>query len=265
MLISVIIPSYKPQEYIWKCLDSLNEQTLSKSLFEIVVVLNGCHEPYFSYISDGIKKYTTLNIRFIHTDERGVSNARNIGLSSTNSDYICFLDDDDWVSASYLECLMAKAGKDTIVASNVLAFNEDTQTYSEDYITKAFARFVPESHISLFRGRKFMSSSCCKLIPRSVIGNKRFDNRFAIGEDALFMASVSSSVSYITLADKNAVYYRRLRAYSASRSKTPVKQKLTNSFKLCLAYSVLYMKDIRHNDFLFYLSRIVATILRIVK
>lgn len=265
MLISVIIPSYKPKEYIWKCLDSLDVQTLSKSLFEVVVVLNGCNEPYFSFLKEGLKRYKTLNVRLIRTDDGGVSNARNIGLSQTDSEYVCFVDDDDWVSESYLECLAAKAAKNVIVAANVMAFNEEKQMCVEDYITKAYAKFSPNSHISLFRGRKFMSSSCCKMISRTQIGDKRFDTRFAIGEDALFMASISSAVSYITLADKEAVYYRRLRACSASRSKMSLMRKMRNSFCLCLAYTSLYIKDLRQNSLPFFLSRIVATVIRIVK
>ena len=265
MLISVIIPSYKPQEYVWECLNSLDAQTLPKSLFEVVVVLNGCNEPYYSFILEGIKKYERLKIRVIQTDVGGVSNARNLGLSATNSEYVCFVDDDDMVSASYLECLVNKTADGVIVASNVLAFNEKTREYSSDYITRAYAGLSQDVEISLFRGRKFMSSCCCKLIPRSVIGGKRFDRRFAIGEDALFMANISSTVSHITLADKDAVYYRRLRAHSASRSKMPVGWKVRNAFCLCLAYSTLYAKDMSHNNFLFILSRIVATIVRIVK
>ena len=46
MDISVIIPTYRPQAYLWECLDSLNRQTLSKSSFEVVLVLNGEQAPY---------------------------------------------------------------------------------------------------------------------------------------------------------------------------------------------------------------------------
>ena len=80
MKISVIIPTYKPQEYLWKCLDSLDRQTLSNDNFEVILVLNGCKEPYYSQIKNYIAKRNDLNIIFIQTDEGGVSNARNKGL-----------------------------------------------------------------------------------------------------------------------------------------------------------------------------------------
>ena len=50
MKISVIIPTYKPKEYIWECLDSLKSQTFDKKEFEIILILNGCKEPYYSEI-----------------------------------------------------------------------------------------------------------------------------------------------------------------------------------------------------------------------
>ena len=50
MKISVIIPSYKPQEYLWQCLDSLCSQTFPKEDFELILVLNGCKEPYYEQI-----------------------------------------------------------------------------------------------------------------------------------------------------------------------------------------------------------------------
>ena len=61
MLISVIIPTYRPKDYLWECLDSIVNQTFPKDKFELLVVLNGCSEPWKSqidkYISFFRKKY----------------------------------------------------------------------------------------------------------------------------------------------------------------------------------------------------------------
>ncbi|MCF2604299.1 glycosyltransferase family 2 protein [Parabacteroides distasonis] len=50
MKIFVIIPTYKPQAYLWECLDSMVAQTFPKEEFEVILVLNGCTEPYKSDI-----------------------------------------------------------------------------------------------------------------------------------------------------------------------------------------------------------------------
>ena len=101
--ISVIIPTYKPQTYLWECLDSLRNQTLSHNDFEIIIVLNGCTEPWKSQISRYIAtKMQSMNVKFIHTEQAGVSNARNIALDLVKGEYVTFIDDDDLVSPSYL-------------------------------------------------------------------------------------------------------------------------------------------------------------------
>ena len=56
--ISVIIPTYNPEDYLWDCLGSLEQQNLSKEYFEVIVVLNGEQEPYFSLITERKKNYS---------------------------------------------------------------------------------------------------------------------------------------------------------------------------------------------------------------
>lgn len=72
MQISVIIPSYKPKEYLWECLDSLCKQTMDKRQFEILLILNGCCEPFKSQIEKYITEYMQdMNVRFIQTNQGG--------------------------------------------------------------------------------------------------------------------------------------------------------------------------------------------------
>lgn len=79
MKISIIIPTYKPDYYIWECLDSIKEQTLDKELFEVLIILNGEKEPYYNNILNYIRKNDLLNFKIVYTEKPGVSNARNIG------------------------------------------------------------------------------------------------------------------------------------------------------------------------------------------
>ena len=109
MKISVIIPTYKPQAYLWECLDSLVAQTFPKEDFEIVLVLNGCTEPWKSQIQEYIDaKMKGMNVKFIHTEQGGVSNARNIALDAAQGEYVTFIDDDDYVSKTFLASSYSK-------------------------------------------------------------------------------------------------------------------------------------------------------------
>ncbi len=102
-LISVIIPSYKPDNYIYKCLESVARQDISKQRFEVIIVLNGCNEPYHTDIKLFLQqKFQGIKTFLLQTDVAGVSNARNIGLDNARGEYIAFIDDDDIVSENYL-------------------------------------------------------------------------------------------------------------------------------------------------------------------
>ena len=82
MKISVIVPSYKPQAYLWECLDSIYAQSFPKTEYELVLVLNGCNEPYHTQIKEWLTEHADLQAQCIQTDVPGVSNARNIGMKA---------------------------------------------------------------------------------------------------------------------------------------------------------------------------------------
>ena len=101
--ISVIVPTYKPDYYIWECLNSIAIQSLDKEKYEVLIVLNGDKEPFFTEIESYLKKNNLNNFNLIYSQEKGVSNARNIGLDRAKGEYICFVDDDDFLDKNYLQ------------------------------------------------------------------------------------------------------------------------------------------------------------------
>lgn len=258
-MISVIIPTYKPHEYIEACLQSLEDQVLSKLLYEVIIVLNGEKEPYYSNIQKLLNKYS-FSSRLFYTDVAGVSNARNIGLDNAQGDYICFVDDDDSVSYNYLKELYVIGTKnsDAIIVSNVRTFYEKDSSYYKDYISYAYDKFFNKKTRSIFSKRSFLSSSCCKLIPVTVIASRRFNTKYHLSEDALFMFEISDNIKDIILSSDDAIYYRRLRPNSASRKKYPFNIRILYKLKLILQFIKIYMHQIRQYNFPFFLSRIIA-------
>ena len=265
--VSVIIPTYRPGAYLYECLASMHRQTISSDEFEVIVVLNGCGEPYLTdvtkYIADEMQG---MNVRFIHTESPGVSNARNKALDVAVGDYVAFIDDDDWVSPNYLDTLLSEAVKGAdVVEANVTDYDETTHTCHDDYLTHAFHRNASRKRVTLVSGRSFMSSSCCKLIRRAAIGGRRFDTRFRQGEDALFMATISDRVRSIRLATADTLYYRRLRAGSASRCTVARKEYVLNQLRLMRTYVSLYINNVAHYNALFFLTRMAALSRNIVR
>lgn len=258
--ISVIIPTYKPQAYIEQCLKSLEDQTLGKSKFEIVLILNGSGEPYISYVQSVLKGFSSLNVNFLHTDTPGVSNARNIGLDLAKGAYITFIDDDDWVSESYLEEMLKIADVDTVVLSNVTQYDDYTKKYSGNYISKVFYKHREFVNISLLKVISYFSSPCCKLIPKNIIANRRFDTRISVGEDTLFMTLISDKFSKFRFTSANAVYVRRWRSDSAINRKRTLKDFLRSDSLILLEYMKLYLSNPFAYNFVFILARIVGVL-----
>lgn len=260
MKISVVIPSYKPKEYLQVCLKSLEVQTIEKALFEIILVLNGCKEPYYSEIQNYIQK-SELNITLLQTDTPGVSNARNMALDRARGKYVTFLDDDDWISPSYLLELYELAESGYVPLSNIIAFKDKTNVELPYYITDVFNRYHNDClEYNVLQIRSFMSVPCCKLIKKEIIGKRRFDTRFKNGEDSLFMFLISNEMAKFKFTSSNAIYYRRVRENSAVTQKKTLKEKLMNNFHLSVAYSKIYWGGVRKYDFKFYLTRVLASI-----
>lgn len=259
MKISVIIPTYKPGYYFYDCLNSLLCQDICREYFEVVIVLNGERDPYFDSV-ESICSTNAINYRLIFTPLKGVSNARNLALNSISSDFVVFLDDDDILSFNFLSSLYERISFDSIVVSNVKTFVDDVNCLNDNYISKAFNKCSHYSEFSLFRYRGFLSSACGKMIPTLIINNTRFDSDLSLSEDALFMFAISGNIRNIRLTDNNTIYYTRLRQGSASRKK----QSLVFIFQnvsLCLfKFSKVFFSGFGKINFLFYISRIVATI-----
>lgn len=261
MDVSVIIPTYKPQEYIWQCLDTLYQQTLEHRRYELIVVVNGCKEPYYSQILAHVTKWDKdLKVTVLQTDVPGVSHARNMGIERVEGKYVCFVDDDDWVSATYLEGLLSGLidSEGCIVVSNVKAFEEETSRLLDDYLSKAYNRNKQKVRLNLCRMRSLFSTVWCKAISGDLVVGRRFDESFRIGEDALFMASITNRLKLIRFAPVDAVYYRRVRKESASRGKMPIGFIVQNAWRLWLQYGKLFASDMSHYNVMFFMTRFLA-------
>lgn len=256
MNISVIIPTYKPGDYIWNCLDSINVQTFPKKDYEVIIVLNGCDEPYLSDIRRYIVSHTMVNWMLIHSKEGGVSNARNKALDIAKGDYITFIDDDDFVSSTYLEELYLNASPDTISLCYPLSFDDGKDNYQPYYVTEDYFRCLEmKGDIRYLKARRFFGGPVYKLLHRDIIGDRRFDTKFKNSEDSLFMFLISDKFKYIRFTSNNAVYFRRLRSGSAISSQRSFIRILNNSLLIIWNYICIYFKNYKNYSLSFFVTR----------
>ena len=261
MKISVIVPTYKPQTYLWECLDSIYNQTFSKSEYELVLVLNGCNEPYNSQIKDWVSEHKDLQVQYFQTNLGGVSNARNIALDTAKGEYVTFVDDDDYISDAYLSDLYKYTTKNIVSISDTVSFDDETKAVETDNILHSdFVRRSSRKLYNILSVRKFYGAPVRKLVSRGIIGNRRFDTRFKNGEDTLFFFLISDRVYKTRPSSGTAVYYRRCRPTSAHFTKKTRKEKVTLGFNLICTLSNYYVKNPMHYNFLFYLTRVIGAI-----
>lgn len=100
-LISVIVPIYNVAPYLRKCLDSIKNQTMRQ--IEIICINDGSTDESGriadEYKNDNDKRWPIF--RVVHTENRGLSAARNRGLDEAIADWIMFVDSDDWVDHDF--------------------------------------------------------------------------------------------------------------------------------------------------------------------
>ena len=259
MKISVIIPTYKPGNYIWDCLDSLKNQSMEKSDFEIIIVLNGCCEPYYSSIKAYLEgQMAEFNVKFIQTDIGGVSNARNLALDNSSGEYITFIDDDDYISPEYLSLLYEFASADTIALCYPYEFDDKTGSKLDSPYIGTYEKLSPKGKQLYGKSRKYFSGPYMKLIHRDVIGKRRFDTRLANCEDSLFMFLISDRFRYVQYTSPDAVYYRRQREGSAVAAEGGKWKIIKHRLHLCCHYTGIYFRRPAAYKFSFYFTRLLA-------
>lgn len=267
MKISIIVPSFKPGNYIAKCISSIQAQDFPKKDYEVIIVLNGCSEPYKSRIEQIINNpnsdHEKSNIHLIQTDHPGVSHARNLGIKEARGEYIIFIDDDDYISPNYLSNLYALASPDTIVASNAKNSIDEKGQTQDNFISKAFQN-LKDNPTSLFANRRLLSTVWGKIIPKKIIEDVRFRENLSLGEDSVFMAEISTRIKYVRTTSPDIFYYVTVRPNSSSRKSISNWAQISNSLELAWTFFTIYISNIRSYNFSFFLSRIVASLLKMI-
>jgi len=158
--LSIIVPVYKVEPYLCKCVDSILSQTFRD--FELILVDDGSPDKCGG-ICDGYA-LNDSRVRVIHQQNSGLSAARNAGLDIARGDYTGFVDSDDWIDASMYENMIGRAleqDADVVICS-----------YFEVIGNRAI---VPKSRI---RSQVFMPDECVRLILTDEIRNYAWNKIF---------------------------------------------------------------------------------------
>lgn len=222
-LISVIVPVYRVERYLERCVQSILNQTYKN--IEIILVDDGspdnCPE-----ICDRLAGLHS-NIRVIHKVNGGASSARNAGIDASNGSYISFIDSDDFVDSEFIERLymLTKTYKADLA---MLAYQEVTQdTEIKKICTEIESVYRNEEVEEAFLQLK-VDSACVGLYSKSAIGDIRFIEG-KTSEDILFNFDVFRKIkTFVYAPEKRYFYFYNIESVSNG----PLDKKMLNYLKV---------------------------------
>ncbi|MEM1001221.1 MAG: glycosyltransferase family 2 protein [Bacteroidota bacterium] len=215
-LVSVIVPIYRIEDYLPKCIDSLLNQSFSN--FELILVDDGSPDDCPSICDAYAKKDTRVKV--IHKQNGGLLSARKAGLEKAKGKYISYVDGDDWVDRYYLDVLLKLAeanSSDLVVTGHFREFDGKIETIKPHYTgifgeTKIHSSILPKV---IYNGRfcqhEVSTYVWNKLFKRDLLMKVLFDvpNEIIMGEDAAITYAYLALSKKLTISKIPLYYYRQ--------------------------------------------------------
>ena len=233
-LISVIVPVYNVEKYLKGCLNSIVEQTYKN--LEIILVDDGSTDESGNICDMYAAK--DKRIKVIHSQNGGVSSARNKGIDAAKGDYIGFVDSDDYITDDMYEYMLGLALKYNVgivqcgrtYTSRVY---EDRKLLKQE---KEKLRLVEKENAlhELLCSKSVRSSLCYKLYKKELFENVRMDTTLVNGEDGIANYHLINQTDKILLSNKICYFYYNR---EGSCTKGLVNEKIYNNIGQIKAYA----------------------------
>ncbi|VYT31187.1 putative glycosyltransferase EpsJ [uncultured Blautia sp.] len=171
--VSVIVPVYKVERYLERCVYSLIKQTYTD--IEIILVDDGSPDQSGKICEELAKQDSRIHV--IHQKNKGLSAARNAGLSVSSGKYISFVDSDDVVSIYFLEVLvnLMESYKVDLVACDRIDIYDEQIPVDEKKIYSSTSFSSRKAMEYLIKNQVIYQTVWDKLYRREVIQNLLFE------------------------------------------------------------------------------------------
>lgn len=204
-LISIIVPVYKVEKYLARCIDSILNQTYTN--FELILVDDGSPDNCPRICDEYAEK--DKRIRVIHKQNAGVSEARNTGIDNAKGDFIAFVDSDDYIAIDYLKTLQSKqiVTNADLVFGSYFIVNSDN-TIIKEQVEDLFDLCENRNYSLFFTGdNRVMGTICRILINKKILEHIRFEKDLKYCEDLYFVLNLLKTKCSASFVDKPIYYY----------------------------------------------------------
>ncbi|WP_227394768.1 glycosyltransferase [Jeotgalibacillus aurantiacus] len=218
--VSIVVPVYKVEAYIRRCLDSLSNQTYPH--LQIIVVNDGSPDQS----GEIAEEYARLDSRIevVHQLNQGLSGARNTGIQYAHGFYSMYVDSDDWIEINAVEKMLhlALETKADIVQSNFYYAYENRNMVDYRFLQKERSPTVlsnEEAVRELVSNKKVKNFAWGKMYRTTLIKNIPFQEG-RLFEDVVWAYRVMENVSLLVLVSEPLYYYMQ-RSTSITADYTP--------------------------------------------
>lgn len=245
--LSVIIPVFNAEDYIKECLDSVVDQSLGIDNIEVIIVNDNSCDSTLDIISQYADKYPSFKL-ISNKSNLGPGESRNMALKEVSSDYVTYLDADDFISQNAYEDALSKINE---FNADLLIYNWETYTGS-DYVEPINIHQQNTLENKLITDIKqnpklFLSTAPWnKIYHRSLFKYLKFSKGFYEDNIVAILALINAKRIFLS---KDSIYYYRKNSDSTTEN-------ITVDSSIHLSNSIKEIFDLRYEypEFLNYLK-----------
>jgi len=245
-LISVIVPVYKVEQYLRRCVDSILAQTYTN--IEVILIDDGSPDGCPAICDEYAEKDSRVVV--IHQKNAGVSAARNAGLDVAKGDYIGFVDSDDWIEPDMYEVLL-----NLIINNNadisVITYIDETEECTLKVTKSDTVEVINRNDAirEMLIGKKFLGGMTDKLFSKKLKDNMVFPVGITIAEDLAVCVNVFANADRVVYQDYTCYHYFQRRESAMHKFNV-------NSLTVCDAYDIIFSVVKKHSPENLYLVKL---------
>lgn len=205
-MISIIVPVYKAEKYLHRCVDSILAQSYSD--FELLLIDDGSKDSSGEICDEYAAK--DFRVRVFHKENGGVSSARNIGLENAKGEWVTFCDADDYVTSDWLDSYREVMHENVDLAIQGYYIIDKDKTIKKK-LSQSIGYAVDEKRrlIAILMTQGVYGYLWVKLFRRQIIEDNHisFDTNSTFREDEQFFSKYLEYVTSFRCIDKENYYY----------------------------------------------------------
>lgn len=202
--VSIIVPIYNAEKYLNRCIDSILNQTLKD--IEVILVNDGSRDKSLEIMQNYQKEYPNI-IKLITIENSGAANARNVGITLAQGEYVGFVDSDDYVDINMYEKMYKKAKKENseMVVSAYFIQKGDKKTSRQKGHLEQYNQNVLENPNIFIYGVPYLWN---KIFKKDLIETNDIKfGKLRIFEDLEFVYKLYIKANKISKVDEELYYY----------------------------------------------------------